>query len=665
MAAAETWLSTSDLSRLAVISEQAARKRARAAISAPENGMIVRQVAGRGGKAGVRHLIALSSLSEALQNAFWDEAGCANRNVPAVLDAAPRPMPGKSQFPRIERLLDAIGPALKHPRGSSERAAAIRAAVRPDLALRTLQRFVTEYEAGDYDLTILGRRRPSNAGERRVWVSREFDRAYLAAGHDPDQLAHWGARRDQLLIDWWASASQRAGWKRVRLDVQTALRLELDAASVVIRKAHVTISQRAVMEVQHYREVDEYRHNRKPWDDGKTRIRRDNSLWRPCEEVVLDVKHLDVVLTRPDGSEVFPKMIGFLDSGTKRMFVSFVFPTKDERGVRQEHVIRAFIAMVNDPDWGLPQRIYMDNGSENYRLETIQPLLDMIAAAGLKTVVKAKPYSGASKPIESRFAQLDQQVFSQMLGYVGGDRMRARRPDLGKKTRPYPHSYDEFEREVRERIADFEDMPIATGPFAGRSPREIFVASDHRPITIDPIALDAHFAEFIERRVDRGAVSIKGTRYRRDDLPNGRRVSIALSYRSDAAPLVKLPGGDWAYLDAEQYYVPGMADGPVAAARAQSRDRKRIADMRVQARPVDPAAIMSARASDRIARLPTAASPAPLMDVIASSQAEEMGAAWQRGESARIAAPSAEEARIARQNAETEMLERYLASKRA
>ncbi|WP_326523962.1 Mu transposase C-terminal domain-containing protein [Sphingomonas sp.] len=577
-------------------------------------------------------------------------------------------MPKASQGDRIARLLDAISPILELPYGSGARSAAIRRAVRPGLSERTLRRFVAEYEAGDYDLTILARRRPSNAGKRRVHVSRSFDRAYLAAGHDADQLSHWGERRDQLLNDWWASPTQRAGWKRVRLEVQTSLWRELTDAGVHMPRKAIDISQRAVMAAQHFREVDEYAHNRKAWDDGKTRIRRDNSQWRPMQEVVLDVKHLDNIVTRPDGSTVHPKMIAFMDSGTKRIFPFFVFPTKEERGVRQEHVIRAFLAMVGDPEWGLPERIYMDNGSENLRLTVVQTLLDMVTSSGLKTIVKAKPYSGASKPIESRFSELDRQISSQMLGYVGGDRMKPHRPELNRKTSPYPHGYAEFEAEYRIRLLDFEDQPIGSGPFAGRSPREIFLASDHRPVTIDPLALDAHFATYMERTVDRGAVSIEGTRYRHPELPNGRKVTVALSYRSEAAPLVKLPGGDWAYVEAEQYYAPGLHDGAIAAGRAQANDRRRVRGLRKSATTTDVAGNMQARIGDRVIALPTAAAPAPIMDVIASSQAEELGAVWRDEERARRTQPDPEapaRARAARRMAVTEELERYFAARNA
>lgn len=658
------WISVPQMAELACISRRAALKAATACAGGNQwrgTRLLVRQGTGRGGRSGVRYEVALSSLSEALQAAFSGVTEDDDYNVPACLDATRKPMASAPQGETIQAKLAAIGPALAHPPGSAERAAAIRAAVRPGRSLRSLQRWMADYEAGD--LTALAHKRPSNAGERRVNVSREFDKAYIAAGHDEAQLPYWGERHDQLLRDMWASPAQRGKWRRVQLEAQTSLRRELIDAGINLPKSAVAISQRAVMADQHFREVDVFKHDQKTWDNRKTRIRRDQTKWKPLEEVVLNVKHLDVVAKRPDGSEVYPKMIGFLDSGTKRMFVWFVFLGKARASGKSTSSPRS--SPWCDPEWGLPQRIYMDNGSENLKLATVEPLLAMISAAGLKTIVKAKPYSGASKPIESRFAYLDQHVFSMMDGYVGPLRTNVKSHQLGRKTQPYAAGYERFEEEARFRIADLEDQPVLSGPQAGRSPRDAFLAHKHVPVTVDELALDAHFAEFITRRVDRGAVSINGTRYRHPDMPNGRTVTVALSYRRNAAPLFKRPGADWAYLEAEMLFDPREIDGALAASRAQSTDRRRVRDMRKEARQPDLNGNMRFRAEERVTRLPTAAAENPIMHVIASQPAREMAAARTDGEQLRLAAPSAAEQRVARRMAETEELERYLASKRA
>ena len=52
-----------------------------------------------------------------------------------------------------------------------------------------------------------------------------------------------------------------------------------------------------------------------------------------------------------------------MDAGTGRIFVHPVLLERGE-GVRQEHVIEAFLAMVSDPTGGFPHGLYLDNGSE-------------------------------------------------------------------------------------------------------------------------------------------------------------------------------------------------------------------------------------------------------------------------------------------------------------
>lgn len=224
----------------------------------------------------------------------------------------------------------------------------------------------------------------------------------------------------------------------------------------------------ALAHIRHY--------DRKSYDDMKPRIRRDNSRLRPMEQVNMDVKPLDCVLRRPDGSEVWPKMIGFMDTGTHRIFPWFVMLNKGE-GVRQEHVTEAFLAMVSHPEWGFPQQLYRDNGTEFYHFDLIRSALEMVAEEGARTIINAKPYSGSSKPIESKFAMLDRQVFSQMAGYAGGNRMNKKTQTVGKPTAPYPGTFEEFCAEAMLRIQDFESWEIRSGPFKGKSPAQCY--QDH------------------------------------------------------------------------------------------------------------------------------------------------------------------------------------------
>ena len=88
--------------------------------------------------------------------------------------------------------------------------------------------------------------------------------------------------------------------------------------------------------------------------------------------------------------------------------------------------------------------------------------------------------------------------------------------------------------------------------------------------------------------------------------------------------------------------------------------------MRRQARTTDQRGNIEYRLkSTEPARLPTAAAHAPLMEVLASQQAQDMAAARIEGEQRRLAAPTAEQKCIARQNAETDFWEKQLARRKA
>lgn len=511
-------------------------------------------------------------------------------------------------------------------------------------------------------MNALGRKRPSDAGQRRVWISRKFDVAFVAAGHSVELLPELGDAMTLLIKRGWTSPAQRAGWKQVRRVVLVAFQQELDARGLSVPKAGLYLSKRRVMETEHYRDVDIHANDRKRYDDRKPRIRRNNALFLPMQQVVMDVKPLDNIVRRPDGSTTWPKMIAFMDAGTHRVFRHFVLLPPGE-GVRQEHVADAFIRMVMHPEWGFPQQLYRDNGTEFAVLNMVRDALALINEPGARTIINAKPYSGASKPIESKFAVLDRFVFSQMGGWAGGNRMNKKTQTVGKPPAPYMGSFEEFAGEADERIEVFEHEEIGSGPFKGQSPIGVFntrVAEGWRPLMVDPISLDAAFCKRDTRRVDRGAVSIGGTLYRHPELPNGRTVPIALPWRRDAMPLVDIPGLGWAVLSADMHFLPGEIAGAIESGRMQQRAESATRQRRKEAPPLDLGAIHSAK----VIALPNRAAPAPILDVLASQQAQEMAAARIADEQAKRALPDAAERRRAARMRETEDLEKYLASKK-
>ncbi|QJP12373.1 hypothetical protein G3545_01055 [Starkeya sp. ORNL1] len=79
--------------------------------------------------------------------------------------------------------------------------------------------------------------------------------------------------------------------------------------------------------------------------------------------VVGDVHHLDMVMLREDGSEAWPKAIAWLDQATNRIRLDLLLLGKGE-GIRNADVIASFIRMTQDPAWGMPRGLYLDNESE-------------------------------------------------------------------------------------------------------------------------------------------------------------------------------------------------------------------------------------------------------------------------------------------------------------
>jgi hypothetical protein len=674
------WLSVQELADLANIS----RRKATQALSHAAKGLpwrkhtiVVREVPGRGGRSGVRYEVALASLPVDLQIAFLRgsnavrttcdsvshvpalfEAGCERHDVGRIGEVA------ANQSERIEYRWRVIQAAVEHPHRSNARAAEIdRASATFNVPVRTIQRWITNWKKAGGDMNAMGRKRPSDAGKPRVAVSRKFDKAFRKIAGEGDAtealLGEFRAIVDQLIRAAWASPAQRAGWKAVRREVCTAFERELRERGIEAPrlKPDAMLSHRRVKGDQDYRIVDIRDHDRKRYDDMKPRITRDPTRLAPMEMVVMDVKPIDCIVTRPDGSTAWPKMIAFYDWGTMRMFRYFALLNRGE-GIRQEHVVAAFIEMVSHPEWGFPQQLYRDNGMEFAVLDMVRSALALINEPGVRTIINAKPYNGAAKPIESRFATLDQQVFSQIGGYAGGERMHKKTQTVGKPPAPYPGSFDEFVQEANDRIAVFEHVEFDSGPNVGRSPQGIFadhVANGWRPLAVDPIALDAAFSKRDSRFVDRGAIRINGTIYRHPSLPGYRRqLTIALPWRRDGLPLALTPDEGWVQLQPDIPFLPGDIAGAVESARMQQRADRAVRAMKKRAGKID----LAANHRDRVVALPTRAAPAPIMDVLASQQAQEMAAARIEGERKALAAPDEAERRQARRMREIEELER-------
>lgn len=582
------WISANDAARLLGLTRRAVTKALRrVAVGQSWRGHLleVRQVHARGGKSGLSYEVSLTSVQNALDDPLIA--------LPAPVAAEPRfTVPG-DQGALVASRFKAIEGALDHPRGSAGRAAALRAAAASTGTDQdTLRRWVRQYER--HGMQGLARKRPSNAGQARVVISKPFDAAYLAAGGDAAGLAQLGAAFTRVLRGIWQSRAEEGGWAQVRYFAEWELGKLARASGLSIAPSAMRLSRRHVERWSEDRIVNTYRNNRKAFEDGKPRIRRDWTALAPMERVVADVKHLDVVLQRPDGSEAWPKVVGFHDGGTNRVFLHPILLAKGE-GVRQEHVVEAFMAMVADPMWGFPQGLYLDNGSEFAIFERIRSALDLVSGEGVRTIIYAKPYNAAAKPVENTFRRLDQYVFSILPGYVGGDRMNKKTQTVGRPPAPYPGSWEDFCETLRLLLIAFNARPV-DGQWKGRSADDWTrekQAAGWRPVSIDPLVLDSAFCERELRKADRGGLRIGGERYRHDALnqvPHGSPVEVALPWRRGAAPLIRPAGGAWAYATPDLPYHPAWKEGAADAGRRQRAYRRSTTARAKDAATFDPKA---------------------------------------------------------------------------
>jgi transposase-like protein len=576
------WISAEEFAEATQISVQAARKAMRQALhGAPwrDHLLRVRGCHGSGGRAGLRLEVDRESLPIELQSKFEGDPAAADGELRTSWAS------GSDQL-RFQALPAALA---AKPSSAARGDAVALAAEATGRSPRTVYRWLRRYE--HHGLRGLARKRPSNAGLARVLVSRPFDRAWRVQGGTEEGLEDLARDLVKALKGLWASRAEQAGGAEVRRLAEFLLIELTEARGLKMPKEATRLSRRMVERFATYRVVNQRRHDRKAYSDARPRIRRDWTQLAPMERVVADVKHLDVIVRRDDGSTAWPKIVAFMDAGTGRVFAQPVLLERGE-GVRQEHVVEAFLAMVADPAWGFPQGLYLDNGSEFGALAKIDGALQLLNEPGARTLIYAQPYNASAKPIESLFARLDRQSICLLPGYAGPDRMAKKSETLGKPPEPYPGTWDDFCGVLKGLIAAQNLRPVS-GLWANRSPDDWFRqkhAEGWRPATVDPLALDAAFADQDSRRVDRGIVKVRGERYTHAKLaalPSRTIVDLALPWRRASAPLARI-AGEWVALEREIAFPARWIDGAHEAGRRRQAQDRHVRALAKDAPKLDP-----------------------------------------------------------------------------
>ncbi|MBF9052373.1 hypothetical protein GTA62_20480 [Roseobacter sp. HKCCD9010] len=387
------WLSATDVASLSGVALRVAQKALKSRRWRGAD-LVVRPVEiGRGGAGGKALQVHVDSLPTDLREAWYLERGIVLHAKPDVATGGTCLVPEQAHQTdaRFEADLalarwrqEVIRPALAFEKGSPERAAVIEGltreprlfpnGTRKSVSRQTLYTWMRDFEAEG--LNGLMRKRRADRGVRRQTVTRAWG-AFFAAHVDAATQAGIGDELTTYIRSLWAAGE--CGWRAITEKSTTRLiemsrdlnvlafdALELgrcgdtNAKGTQFGLCNVTRRQ-----VEHHRQYAllaiKNKDNATFQDRYMPSIRRDYSSLLPRQIVVGDVHPVDIMMRREDGTVVYPKAIAWYDVATNEIHMTFVLLQPGE-GIRREHVAQSFEAMV--AEWGLPEMLYLDNGSE-------------------------------------------------------------------------------------------------------------------------------------------------------------------------------------------------------------------------------------------------------------------------------------------------------------
>ncbi|MFA6313780.1 MAG: hypothetical protein WCV99_10735 [Sterolibacterium sp.] len=627
------WINSTEFAQIAYINERTARE----AVIRAMNGhtwhgtaLEVRAVEGIGGKGGKNLQVYIPSLPHELR-VIWHKRNPGAMEPPV---AVPRQRPAPAiidlcignRVAEIKWKLAIVAPAMGQPKGSEARAAMLKEIAARNhqglhgkvvqIAVDTLRDWLLKIETDNEE--CLARRRRSDAGKSRYHVNAKWDKACPLPDTEKRPIAaalekHIRGLHERLAperkINSLASAklqelSINAGWQKAPL----------------IRPGLHLIRKFADSRLPGIRDNDAKLYH----DKYRPSIHRSRPS-APMDCVFGDVHPSDILACREDGSEATARMIAWFDWATHDVFYTLVLLPKG-KSITQADIIASFIEMVQT--WGLPRNLYLDNGSEYLNkafiagLEMLQGLcgsfsvhlknadeIDALMGDGTESTaedrtgtIRARPYNARAKVIEAFFAWLN-KFMALIPGYIGGERMRKKTHNVGKKPKPFPGTFEQLRDGAFAEAVAFYRNDSQGGSMNGKSvndlKREAYASGWTPPASVDPETLLAAFAEVRSARVETGGVKIKtknGTEhwYWNDQLVSvmGERIEIRFAeWKPDLALWIKQDGTvvslrrdtEWAPLDTngakEQSRREGLQTRNVSAIRALSSPVDTVADM--------------------------------------------------------------------------------------
>lgn len=589
------WLTADQFASLAGITDRAARLAMQAG-TYRGYALTIDTVAGRGGRGGISYRVDATTLPPDLYERW--RATQAPASVPGgvVISGDVSALPASALA--LWRL-SLISDALRHPEGSAARRRALMAGaglkLTPDgrtrrVGLRTLYDWVNRYQNGG--VGALNNAPKGTKGIKRVVVSRAFDDAARAAGLGPADLEAISAALELYIRSLWSEGT--AGWRNISLLASTQLQALAHKAGWPQPTPDACAVNRRMVETWRDYEIlaIQKRDAKAFFDHYLPRVARNRDAYAPMHLVIGDVHHLDIVVERPDGTDVYPKIIAWHDIATNRVYASLIFLERGE-GVKRWHVGMSFAAMVEA--WGLPRTLYLDNGSEYTWDGMMQTFADLSAAChgridvrmveheggvrelrsrAISAVKRARPYNAPAKPIEGLFSVLTNTIFPAMPGYIGGDRTKAKKEHVGRPPKAFSGGYEAFHAALDTALEFYHCKPQG-GFLDGKSPDAALraaIADGWQAVRIDADTLLMAFAEEERRVVRKGRVSCNGITWYADDLltMTGQTVRVRVAPHAPDVAYILDNTGLICAAQPEQTY--DYLDG--AGAREQARRAK-------------------------------------------------------------------------------------------
>ncbi len=556
----EKWLTGDKLAELSGVSDRMIRKALAKRHWKGFDLFVREEITGRG-RGGKTLQVHVDSLPVELREAWYLDQGIvlhqkADAKTGKVILEPEQAYQNDARFEKDLTLArfkrEVIRPATDLPKQSPERSAILEELTKSPLVFPngsikvvtkvTLYNWVRDFEAGGINGLI--RKRREDIGAKYQKITRAWD-GFFSPLIDSSQHDDVSDALSTYIRSLWAAGER--GWRAVTeksttrlIELSRDLRvvdfdaLEIgrcgDTGSKVTQFGICHVNRRLVERHREYALLAvKDKDNARFQDSYMPSIRRDYSDLLPRQIIVGDVHPVDIMMRREDGSVVYPKAIAWYDVATNEIHMTFVLLQPGE-GIRREHVAQSFEAMVDE--WGLPELLYLDNGSE-YSWDAMIggfTQLSKLTQGGLKVfdlegdanvsrrvangreaIVRSNPYNAKGKPgIEGAFGNIEQVFFATIQGWTAGDRMNKKTHAKGKDPIAFAGGAEVFLKTAGQALEWYHKRP-QYGRLKGISPNEAlrgFIEQGWGKTTLSrPEVLALAFAEEVERMPDRGRVS--------------------------------------------------------------------------------------------------------------------------------------------------------------